>query len=423
MAQATASPILQFIRRVVEDPQLRELPDPDLLERFHSQCDETAFNTLLRRHGPMVLDVCRAVLADSPDAEDAFQATFLVLAQKAGSIRKRASLGSWLHGVAHRTALRARAQSAARQKHEARAPVRQTSEADEVSWQEVRQVLHEELGAIPERYREALVLCYLEGMTQQRAAARLGLGERTLRERLERGRDLLRARLVRRGLGPAALVLAAAWPAALASAQPALALVTGTVQAATLVAAGQGMAVAEISPHVIALSKEVLKTMVLSKIKYIAVVLVCGAALVSAVALKAGSTAGGQDPAPAVTYIAAADGEPGAGGPVKTKPGAGPGFGFGEGEKAAPVEEAVAADPVKTKPGAGPGSGFGEGEEAKAVGPKKTKPGAGPGFGFGAGEGATPVGETGAVGPVKTKPGAGPGFGFGAGGGATRIDL
>jgi len=117
MARATASPILQLIRRVVEDPQVRELPDPDLLQRFRSERDDGAFHTLLRRHGPMVLDVCRGVLGDSADADDAFQATFLVLAQKAGSIRKDASLGSWLHGVASRTALKARAQCAARQKH------------------------------------------------------------------------------------------------------------------------------------------------------------------------------------------------------------------------------------------------------------------------------------------------------------------
>src|SRR5262245_42308741 len=171
MARAAASPILQLIRRVVEDPQVRELPDRDLLQRFHAQQDQAAFHALLRRHGPMVLDVCRGVLGDGPDPEDAFQATFLALAQKAGSIRKGASLGSWLHGVAHRTALKARAQSAVRQKHEARAPQRQASEGDDLSWRDVRQVLHEELGGIPERYREPLVMCYLEGATQKRVAA------------------------------------------------------------------------------------------------------------------------------------------------------------------------------------------------------------------------------------------------------------
>src|SRR5262245_13698971 len=149
MARAAASQILQLIRRVVEDPQVRELPDRDLLHRFHSQHDEAAFHTLLRRHGPMVLDVCCGVLGDGPDADDAFQATFLILAQKAGSIRKGASLGSWLHGVAYRTALKARARSGARQRHGARASTRQVSLADDLSWREVREVLHEELGGIP----------------------------------------------------------------------------------------------------------------------------------------------------------------------------------------------------------------------------------------------------------------------------------
>src|SRR5262249_46301366 len=158
-----AGPILQLIRRVIEDPKVRELPDRDLLQRFQSQHDEAAFHTLLRRHGPMVLDVCRGVLGDGADADDAFQATFLVLAQKAGSIRNGASLGSWLHGVAQRTAVKARALSGLRKKHEARAPQRQVSVADDLSWREARQVVHEELGRLPERYREPLMMCYLEG--------------------------------------------------------------------------------------------------------------------------------------------------------------------------------------------------------------------------------------------------------------------
>jgi RNA polymerase sigma factor (sigma-70 family) len=214
----------------------------------------------------MVLDVCRGVLGDGPDAEDAFQATFLVLAQKAGSIRKAAALGSWLHGVARRIALKARAQSAARHKHEARAPERQAAQADDLSWREVRQVLHEELGGIPQRYREPLVLCYLEGATQQRAAARLGLAERTVRERLERGRELLRLRLVRRGLGLAAILAVGAWPAATVSAAVPAVLVDSAVKAATRVAAG-GTAAAVVSAKAAALTQGVLRTMFLTKLK------------------------------------------------------------------------------------------------------------------------------------------------------------
>jgi RNA polymerase sigma factor (sigma-70 family) len=265
MAKAAASPILQLIHRVVEDPLVQDLPDQNLLQRFHSQHDEAAFHTLLRRHGPMVLDVCRGILGDGPNAEDAFQATFLVLAQKAGSIRKKASLGSWLHGVAYRTALKARAKPAVQQKHEARAPQRQPSEADDLSWREVRQVLHEELGGIPQRYREPLVVCYLEGATQQRAAARLGLAERTLRDRLKRGRELLRVRLVRRGLGPAAMLAVAAWPAVAVAAGVRAVLVDSTVKAAASVAAGA--AASAVSAEVAALTQGVLRTMFLRNLK------------------------------------------------------------------------------------------------------------------------------------------------------------
>src|SRR5215831_7488375 len=112
VAKAVSSPILQQIRRLVEDRQTRGAADAELLRRFTATRDEASFEALLGRHGPMVLDVCRAVLPNEADVEDAFQATFLVLARKAGSIRKTASLGSWLHGVAYRIALKARAQSA-----------------------------------------------------------------------------------------------------------------------------------------------------------------------------------------------------------------------------------------------------------------------------------------------------------------------
>jgi DNA-directed RNA polymerase specialized sigma24 family protein len=123
MVTAASSPILELIRRAVDNPLAPELPDPELLRRFHAQQDHAAFDALLRRHGPMVLDVCRGVLGNEADAEDAFQATFLVLVRKVGSIRKSASLGSWLHGVAHRTSLKARAQSAARHELVLRSPV------------------------------------------------------------------------------------------------------------------------------------------------------------------------------------------------------------------------------------------------------------------------------------------------------------
>jgi RNA polymerase sigma factor (sigma-70 family) len=214
----------------------------------------------------MVFDVCLGVLGNEANAEDAFQATFLILARKAASIRKAASVGSWLHSVAYRTALQARAQEAARRKSEAHAPVRRMSEPDDLTWRDVRAVLHEELNKLPERYRMVLVMCYLESKTQDQAAAKLGLAKSTLKERLERGRELLRARLVGRGLGPAALLAAAAWPAAVASACLPSTLVSATVNAAGLSVAGQGTA-GVISAEVAALSEGVMKTMFLTKLK------------------------------------------------------------------------------------------------------------------------------------------------------------
>ena len=268
MAQTMSIPILHLIRRFVEDESARQLSDHRLLQQFSDHRDEAAFGTLLRRHGPMVLDVCRAVLSNEADAEDAFQATFLVLARKAASIRKTESAGSWLHGVAYRTALKARAQSATRQKNEARAPARTVSEPDDLTWREMRGILHEELAGLAERLRVPLVACYVEGKTQDEAAAQLGLAKSTLKERLERGRSLLRARLVRRGLGPAAFLLATAWPSATASAYLPATLASCTTQAAaSLCVGGQAAAPSMISAKVAALTEGVLKSMLLVKLK------------------------------------------------------------------------------------------------------------------------------------------------------------
>ena len=148
MTKAAMSNVLQVLRRAVESQQARELPDQDLLQGFVVRHDEAAFLALLRRHGPMVLGVCRALLADEADAEDAFQATFLVFVRKARSIRKTPALGSWLHGVAYRTARRAQTEFARRHKHERRAVRREESSPDDMTWPEVRQVLHEELSGL-----------------------------------------------------------------------------------------------------------------------------------------------------------------------------------------------------------------------------------------------------------------------------------
>jgi DNA-directed RNA polymerase specialized sigma24 family protein len=155
-----ASPLLQAIRRLVADPRIQDVPDQELLRRLRRGPDEAAFLGLLRRHGPMVLHVCRSVLSREDDAEDAFQATFLILARKAGAVRKVTSVGCWLHGVAYRTALKARAERAKRRQHEGHSPRQpESGGTDDLAWREVREVIHAELGELCERYRAPLVLC------------------------------------------------------------------------------------------------------------------------------------------------------------------------------------------------------------------------------------------------------------------------
>jgi RNA polymerase sigma factor (sigma-70 family) len=201
---STGNVALRRLRRLVAS--LGEAaPDPELLQLYLERRDESAFAALLERHGPMVFGVCRSVLRHCHDAEEAFQATFLVLARRADSIRRRDRLGSWLHGVAYRVAQKARAAEARRRALQARGAIPSPVSADDLSWAEVRAILHAELGALPERFREPLVLCYLEGLRHDEAARRLGWSETTLKGRLQRGRELLRHRLVRRGLGLAAL--------------------------------------------------------------------------------------------------------------------------------------------------------------------------------------------------------------------------
>src|SRR5262245_39349181 len=146
--------VLRHLRKLAEAQAARELSDAELLDRFRSRREESAFSLLVQRHGPMVLGVCQRVLFNLHDAEDAFPASFLVLANQARLVRQRGSLGSWLHGVAQRVALKARTRSARRRAHENRATVMPHPEPlDELTWQELRTVLDEELSRLPEKYR------------------------------------------------------------------------------------------------------------------------------------------------------------------------------------------------------------------------------------------------------------------------------
>jgi RNA polymerase sigma factor (sigma-70 family) len=254
------------------------LTDGQLLGRFLANRDEDAFRTLVQRHGPMVLGVCRRILANGHDADDAFQATFLVLAVKAGRIVPRDAVGAWLHGVAYRTAKKAKAMNARRvhkeqQFHERRP----ASVAVENGWEELQPVLDEELNRLPEKYRSAIVLCDLEGRTKKEAAGRLYCPEGTLSSWLVRGRRLLARRLTRRGVTLSAGSLAVVLAQNAACAAVARSLVVSAGKAATRFAAGPAAAAGAIPARVAALTEGVLKSMLLKRIKIaLLIVLVFG---------------------------------------------------------------------------------------------------------------------------------------------------
>jgi RNA polymerase sigma factor (sigma-70 family) len=259
--------VLGYIRRLAAAGQARELPDHDLLERFVACHDEAAFTAIVERYGRLVLGVCRRTLRSEHHAEDAWQATFLVLARKAASIRKRDSLGCWLYGVANRVARKLRAdirRRAAQDVTTAELPRPDTT--GEITWREGLAVLDEELGRLPATYRSALVLCYLEGRTQDEAARELGCSLGALRGRLERARESLRTRLLRRGVVlPAALLGTTLLSTQTSEAVPPSLAIATVKAAATL---GTGQAVASVVPaHVATLTHGVLKAMLMSKVQ------------------------------------------------------------------------------------------------------------------------------------------------------------
>jgi RNA polymerase sigma factor (sigma-70 family) len=201
MTRARANSLLRHIRRLVEAPSADFVSDRALLERFTAGGDQSAFAVLVRRHGPMVQRVCRHILRNSHDAEDAFQATFLVLARRAAVLTWQESVAAWLHAVASRLALKART-TRRRRAHEALA-AEPASEAavDPVLLAEAQVVLNEELNRLPEKLRIPLVLRYLEGMSQDEAAQHAGWSVSTFKRRLREGLEVLRERLRRRGVG------------------------------------------------------------------------------------------------------------------------------------------------------------------------------------------------------------------------------
>ncbi len=256
-----------------------DVSDAVLLERFIEQWDQAAFRDLVYRHGPMVLGVCHRILRDRHAAEDAFQATFLLLVRKAGSVRKRESVGPWLYGVAQRVALESRAMTSRRRLSVGLdREISEMEQHDGLERDELHRALHEELGRLPEKYRAPLLLCYVEGLTHQAAAQQLGWPIGTVRVRIARGRDALGERLVRRGLAPALVLLAWSLLSETAVAVP-LRLVDATVEAAACAVAGERAPKGEIPARVVALEMKVRKAMRWTRLKWTAALVLGGIAV------------------------------------------------------------------------------------------------------------------------------------------------
>jgi RNA polymerase sigma factor (sigma-70 family) len=266
MADHSLGSVLHRVRRLALARTSHELEDRDLLGRFVRDGDEAAFSVLVERHGPMVLGLCRRALGNVHDAEDACQAVFLVLARHAASVRKAASLPSWLHGVACRVAANARRGRVRRQRRERGIePSIPHDPAAEVSWREVQAALDEELDRLPARLRGPLVLCYLGGRTRDEAARLLGVSAGCLHGRLERGRRLLSDRLKRRGLGLSAALSAAAAGEGVTQAALRPGLVLSLTGAAVAFAGGARDGAV---PHgVLSLAREACNGMVMAKLK------------------------------------------------------------------------------------------------------------------------------------------------------------
>jgi RNA polymerase sigma factor (sigma-70 family) len=270
MANRLLDDLVRSIRRLARAPAGVELTDRQLLQRFAAQRNETAFEVLVRRHGALVLGVCLRVLHHMQDAEDAFQATFLVLARKASSVQWRDDVGNWLYAVAYRTALKAKSEAARRRGQESPLlDVPAPESTPDLAWRELRPLLDEEVSRLPEKYRAPVVLCYLEDKTYTEAARILGVAEGTVSSRLARAREKLRTRLVRRGLTLSAGLLGTALAQQNLSAAVPVELMQATIRAA----AGK-TTVGAVSVHVVALVHEVLQSMFLTKLKIVTAILV-----------------------------------------------------------------------------------------------------------------------------------------------------
>jgi RNA polymerase sigma factor (sigma-70 family) len=267
MGHTQGGPVLRWIRQLAAAGEPGGQTDARLLERFAGRRDEAAFALLVERHGPMVLGVCRRLLRHEQDAEDAFQATFLVLARKAASVRKGEAVGSWLYGVALRVCRKARAAAARRRARQA--DLRDVPAAEAApAWvgRELRAVLDDEVGRLPARYRLPFVLCHLEGKTNEEAARELGRPLGTVLAQLSRARARLRSRLVRRGVALSVAALAGALARQAAPVAVPDALAAATAKGAVMFVPGQAAAPGAVSARAAALAEGVLHTMFRTKL-------------------------------------------------------------------------------------------------------------------------------------------------------------
>jgi RNA polymerase sigma factor (sigma-70 family) len=279
--------VIEFVRRICHSEMVRdgkERSDGQLLENFVYCRDNAAFESLVRRHAPMVWGVCRRTLGNHHDAEDAFQATFLVLVRKAASIRSRELLANWLYGVAQKTASKARQMARKRSTREPQGepmPEPQMEAQDQESGREQRELLDEELSRLPDKYRIAIVLCDLEERNRAEVAQLLCLKEGTVASRLARGRQMLAKRLIRRGITVSGASLAATLPLETASGAVPIAVLCNTIKSACLLASGDAAAAGAVSAQVSALTNEVLKAMAVAKHKAIIFALLVAALIPS----------------------------------------------------------------------------------------------------------------------------------------------
>jgi RNA polymerase sigma factor (sigma-70 family) len=266
MASGPMNGVVTYLRRLVLPANGHEATDEQLLDEFTNRGDEAAFTALVQRYGPLVWSVCRRVLAQVHDAEDAFQATFLILVRKARSIGKRGSVRSWLYGVAYRTAVRARTQGRRRAGNRPFSDLPAGADTDELIRRDLRGVLDEEINRLPEHQRMPVILCYLEGKTNAEAALELGCPRGTIAIRLARARKQLRPRLARRGLA-----LSLAGVDELLACQTTNAVPTemmdAAVRSAQVFGAGKTAATGGRVAQAAVLAEGVLQTMLLTKVK------------------------------------------------------------------------------------------------------------------------------------------------------------